>query len=207
MQGFAAPRDFEPVAHRSVSHVRATIGLWFLLAVDVIVGLAFVSIGVAEKSPIGVAIVLAAMGGIGWAVVRETKKRKAVIEQERVDHEAAEAERKSAWEQFEAVRARFRNDPTPEDLTQLLEIELANEDLPVPLVFELAYDDADRVEIELLLPEFEDVPETKTSVTKTGKLSEKKMAQTDRVALYSALCCGIALRLVHETFSRSITGG
>ncbi|MDP9178958.1 MAG: hypothetical protein M3O61_14865 [Gemmatimonadota bacterium] len=66
-------------------------------------------------------------------------------------------------------------------------------------MLELEMTSACDVRVEFLLPALGEIPEDKTQLTKTGKLSTRKMAQRDRVGLYSDLCTGIALRLIHET--------
>ena len=90
-----------------------------------------------------------------------------------------ERERHEDWESRERLRARPRDDPGPRALLDLLELEIANEVLPVPLVFEVEFEPP-IVVIDLVLPEVDEVPSTRTSLTKTGKLSEKKMTQRDR---------------------------
>lgn len=114
--------------------------------------------------------------------------------------ELANTEQRAAEETY---RARLRasiatNDPTA--LADLLEAEIADEDWPVPVVAEVEFDGIADVLIEVELPELDDVPEERTSLTQRGKLSRKPMAKRDRVAIYEDLCCGIALRLAHEAF-------
>jgi hypothetical protein len=119
------------------------------------------------------------------------------------DHELIEAANRRDWEreeeQREVVRtAEARDDPEP--LAAVLEAELANEALPVPLVVELEMPSVRFVRLELSLPEMAEIPEERAELTKTGRLSRRKMSQRDRVALYADVCCGVALLLVYEVF-------
>ena len=125
------------------------------------------------------------------------------IELETAEHEKAEEERKQIWDNQEQCRERLRNAVNlqdPEPLAELLEIELSNEDLPIPLVFDIEFINVNLVSIFMELPELDVVPEEKMSLTKTGKLSARKMAQKDRFKIYSDICTGLTLRLIHETF-------
>jgi hypothetical protein len=127
----------------------------------------------------------------------------AAVNATRQAHEADEAQRADEWreaEQFRQSLATAVDREDPEPLAALLSEELSNEDLPVPLVFELEFENTSAVRIELALPSLDEVPEQRTQLTKTGKVSYRKMAQRDRTAIYTDLCCGLALRLVHETF-------
>lgn len=127
----------------------------------------------------------------------------AKIELEKVEHQNSQEERKRIWNSEEQYRGRLRNavnSKDPEPLAELLEVELSNEDLPIPLVFDIEFVDVNSVCIFMELPELDVVPEEKMSLTKTGKLSSRKMAQKDRFKLYSDICTGLTLRLIHETF-------
>ena len=107
------------------------------------------------------------------------------------------------WNATENARTQVRSSAANghfETLARILEGELANEDFPVPLVFELEMQSADAVSLELSLPEITEVPEHRTLLTKTGKVSLKPLTQRDRVGIYTDLCAGMALRLVYETF-------
>jgi hypothetical protein len=87
-----------------------------------------------------------------------------------------------------------------EILSGVLEHELNDESFPVPVVLDIQLESTSHVQIEFVLPELDDIPVTYTEITKTGKLSTKKMTQRDRVGLYQDLCSGITLRLAYETF-------
>jgi hypothetical protein len=107
------------------------------------------------------------------------------------------------WDKEEGGRARLRaaeREGDADALAAVLEAELANEVFPIPVVFELEMEDVHEARIELALPEIDEIPDERTLLTKTGKLSRKPMAQRDRVALNADLCTGMALRLVYETF-------
>jgi hypothetical protein len=118
-------------------------------------------------------------------------------------HAHEERQRQVVVENHNALVPKFTNlleRPDPAILAELLEAELSNEDLPVPLVFDLELDDAERAAIELSLPDLDVVPAERVSLTKTGRASTKKVAQRDRTALYADLCAALALRLIHETY-------
>lgn len=66
--------------------------------------------------------------------------------------------------------------------------------------FDIEFIDVETVSLELALPGIEVVPEQRSKLTKTGKISYRNMAKKDRRAMYGNLCCGLALRLVHEAF-------
>lgn len=125
------------------------------------------------------------------------------IELERIKHEKSEQERKKIWDEEEQYRKRLRNAldlRDPEPLAELLEVELSNEDLPIPLVFDIEFMNVNSVSIFMELPEIDVAPVERKSLTKTGKLSSRKMSQKDRFKLYSDICTGLTLRLVYETF-------
>jgi hypothetical protein len=134
---------------------------------------------------------------------RAYKAYLAKIELEKTEHQNAQEERKQIWNSEEQYRGRLRNainSQDPEPLAELLEVELSNEDLPIPLVFDIEFVNVSSVCIFMELPDLDVVPEEKMSLTKTGKLSSRKMAQKDRFKLYSDICTGLTLRLIHETF-------
>jgi hypothetical protein len=87
-----------------------------------------------------------------------------------------------------------------EPLLDILEEELSNEDLPVPLVFDIEFDDISGARIDLTLPDTDEVPSEKYSLTARGKLSKKAMPQKERRQIYASLACGLALRVAHEAF-------
>ena len=134
---------------------------------------------------------------------RTYKNYMAKIELEKAEYQKAEEERKQIWNSEEQYRERLRksiNSQDPEPLAELLEVELSNEDLPIPLVFDIEFVNVSSVSIFMELPELDVVPEEKMSLTKTGKLSVRKMTQKDKFKLYSDICTGLTLRLVYETF-------
>lgn len=126
-----------------------------------------------------------------------------ITENARMDHEREEALRASRHEGEEALRARVREAVITGDaeiLAYLLEVELSNEDVPLPVEFDIEFDGVRRVQLDMELPSLDAIPLTNSTVTKTGKFSERKMAQRDRGDLYKDVCAGLALRLVHEVF-------
>jgi hypothetical protein len=121
----------------------------------------------------------------------------------REGHEAEEEEARAAHEEGRSLAARIvaaaeTGDTAP--LAEVLERELANEDLPVPLEFELAFDGPSRVGLEIRLPALSLVPAAEPTTTPGGKPTTKNIGVRRRVELYRDLCAGLALRLIHETF-------
>jgi hypothetical protein len=126
-----------------------------------------------------------------------------IVEVARNRHEREEALRSERHSEEEALRTRIREAIVTEDseiLAELLEVELSNEELPLPVEFDIEFDGVRQVRLEVELPTLDAMPLTVSSVTKSGKFSERKMAQRDRVDLYKDVCAGLALRLVHEVF-------
>jgi hypothetical protein len=125
------------------------------------------------------------------------------IEISRTKYIELEPSRRDSWEKEETFRARLRQAVENEDievLTELLEKELLNEDLPVPLVFDIEFEQLDTAKIFMELPDIEVVPTEEKILTKTGKLSLKKMTQTKRFKIFFDVCTGLSLRLIYETF-------
>jgi hypothetical protein len=99
----------------------------------------------------------------------------------------------------EQVRtAVIRHDPEP--LAAILESELSAEALPVPLTMDAEFDSTSDVSLNFSLPDLSDVPDERTSLTSTGKLSHRAMPQRERVGLYKALMTGLALRVAADAF-------
>ncbi len=125
------------------------------------------------------------------------------IEAEQSEHAKSEREREKIWNQEEQCRKRLRNSVGSDDaepLAELLRVELSNENLPVPLVFDVRFVDGSTVRLLMKMPDLDVVPEQRLRLTKTGKLSEREMSQKDRYQIYSNVCTGLALRLIYETF-------
>jgi hypothetical protein len=119
----------------------------------------------------------------------------------RAAHEAEEARRRADHAALDAARASLRtclSHGNAAPVADLFEQLLASMDFPVPVAADVEFDDLSEADITLELPELEDVPDEKTSLTTRGRLSRKPMPKGERVALYEDLCCGIALRLVYE---------
>lgn len=183
------------------------------LAVGVLAGIG-IAFGSMLIKVLGVVVLLGAVGGaymlhgarreVARALLRTKSDEFARdVELLRKDHELVEAANESDWEQEERQReivrtAEARDDPGP--LAAVLEVELANESLPVPLVVELEMSSVKFVRLELSLPEIDEIPEQRAELTKTGRLSTKKVSQRDRVALYVDVCCSVALLLIYEVF-------
>jgi Protein of unknown function (DUF4236) len=121
----------------------------------------------------------------------------------KAEHEADQQKASTEWVQAETARENIRTAIEREDLptiVSVLESELQNEPLPVPLVFELELDSTRDTKIEVTLPELDDIPSQVTALTQRGKLSTKAMSQRDHTDLFADLCAGIALRLLYEAF-------
>lgn len=87
-----------------------------------------------------------------------------------------------------------------DQLAEVLQAELSNEDLPVPLAFEIELESLNAVRIEIALPDLDDIPTTRTVVTKPGKVAYKTIGHRAGVELYENLCAGLVLRTIYEVF-------
>lgn len=119
------------------------------------------------------------------------------------DYNVAQEKERAAWIEDEAARQRVRDAIAKSDLeaiVSVLESELQNESLPIPLVFELELDTTENAKIEVTLPDLDDVPAQVTSLTQRGKLSTKAMSQKDRTDLFADLCAALCLRLIYEAY-------
>jgi hypothetical protein len=140
-------------------------------------------------------------------VERVFRERTAHHEEEtaaaRAAHEVYEQGRAQQHEQEELLRARLRDAVANDDaeiVATVLEVELSNEDLPIPVAYEAEFDGVHHLTIQVDLPPLEDIPVTVSRVTKTCKFSERPMAKRDRAGLYQDVCAGLALRLTHEVY-------
>jgi hypothetical protein len=76
----------------------------------------------------------------------------------------------------------------------------SNEDVGVEIEFDIEFEDIHHVRLSVTLPGLEEIPSTRAELTQTGKLSQRKVSQRDRGALYQSVCAGVVLRLVYEAF-------
>ena len=125
------------------------------------------------------------------------------LSEARSAYDAAQEAARQAHDEIDATHARLRSIETTEDVelaASVLEVELSNEDIPVPIHFDVHFEGLRKVTLRIDLPAYGDIPEIKTAITKTGLLSQRPMAIRDRAALYRNVCAGITLRLVYETY-------
>lgn len=166
----------------------------------------------------GVTFVVAVLGGVFIKVVRQRRRRAFVertIDTERAAHDLSMFEQREAHEraerarieegrvQLDAARAILRQQLETGDagpLGELFEVMVGGFDWPVPVVADVVFEGVERAEIELVLPEIDDIPGEVTSLTARGKLSRKAMRKSETVRRYEDLCCGLALRLMYDTF-------
>ncbi len=102
-----------------------------------------------------------------------------------------------------ALHAQFRTlvaDKNVALAASFLELELSNEDVGVEIEFDIEFEDIHHVRLSVTLPGLEEIPSTRAELTQTGKLSQRKVSQRDRGALYQSVCAGVVLRLVYEAF-------
>jgi hypothetical protein len=121
----------------------------------------------------------------------------------RLEHETSQAQRAARHHEEETLRERLRMAVERSDsdiVAHLLEVELSNEEFPIEVDSDVAVDELGTAAVAVILPGIDVVPPTRTQVTKTGKLSERRMAKGHRVSLYKTVCSGLILRLTHETF-------
>jgi hypothetical protein len=157
----------------------------------------------------GVLLLLVGVGRLGWdwrqrqVGLAELTAADAELETAmREAHEALQADVAIAHESDRALSQRLASTEGTEDtaaLAELLELELANEMLPVPLEFELAFDGPECVGLEIALPPLALLPTTEPATTPGGKPTRKALSTRRRVELYRDLLAGLALRLVYET--------
>ncbi len=142
----------------------------------------------------------------GYAVRLEEKMRKDFAEEQvrlRAAHVRAEEQHRTDRIRDEGLRVRLRESfgsRNPAPLTEVLELQLMGQGLPLPVIFDVDFDGFESAAIDLILPELDDMPEELTSITHSGRLARKKLERPDRCVLYDEACCGLALRLVAETF-------
>lgn len=120
-----------------------------------------------------------------------------------IAHDEREAAARDAWLTEERTRERIRTSIERQDceaLALILEHELQNEVLPFPFTFDVEMDQVDIMSVRLALPGLDVIPESRTSLTKRGRLSTRAMTQRDRVGLYTDVCASLALRLANEAF-------
>lgn len=132
-----------------------------------------------------------------------TLKYQLEVEQEQTVHEEEENKREREWEEEEDARTKIRESVANEDfevLENLLIEELFKLPFPVEQEIALCFNQINSVDLEFRLPDLDEVPDEDLSLTKTGKLSRKAMAQKKRLEIFTDLCTGIALRLAYESF-------
>lgn len=157
------------------------------------------------------ALVVLAMMGVAAAVIglpvahirrwRQLTERRDRFEADLVAQRALHEAERDILVSHAALAPRIRtalSTGDPEALAELLEEELANETLPVPLVFDVDFDGVEHVAITLTLPEPDEVPSKRLSLTKTGRLSRRAMTQKMRREIFGSLACGLALRVAYE---------
>lgn len=161
---------------------------------------------------------LAILAATAWWVLGAIRERKRVLNAQlasleaeyqadlealREAHDQQETAAGEAWLAEERLRERIRIAIDREDyeaLVFVLEHELQNEAHPFPFTFDLEMDNVHTMTVRLTLPGIDVVPESRTSLTKRGRLSTHEMTQRDRVGLYVDVCASLALRLGNEAF-------
>lgn len=120
---------------------------------------------------------------------------------EAAQHAAAEEAKRQARIREEDLRARLRESfgtRSPAALGELFEHQLLVRPLPLPLILDIDHDGFENATIDLILPELDDMPEESTSVSHSERLVRKRIERAERGALHEEVCCGLALRVVHE---------
>ncbi len=121
----------------------------------------------------------------------------------RLAHVAAEERTRRNRLRDEDLRVRLRESfgtRNPAPLGEHLEIQLLGSTFPLPVVLDVDFDGFEAVTIDLLLPEFDDLPDESTSITHSGRLAGKKIERAQKAALHEDACCGLALRVVAEVY-------
>lgn len=84
---------------------------------------------------------------------------------------------------------------------EVLQAELANEDLPFPFVFDFTVDQHNgRIWVALELPDEAVVPRQATRALKRGGTSTRALPRKVVRALYEDACCALILRIAHEIY-------
>lgn len=125
------------------------------------------------------------------------------ISEEKKIHNNKEAINEQKWEEEEKERERIRTAIADHNLCILKTIllqELSKLALPVETELSLELNDPSEVNVVFQLPDLNEIPEEELSLTKTGKLSKRKMTQKKRIEIFTDLCAGITLSLAYESF-------
>lgn len=218
-QGPYQPRPFAPeMPTLSKQTIRAEvermnpISPWAGLVVACVLGLA-IAPQLWFRVPVLV-VGLYCMGQCAWLVQARRKEARRVLQERQAQqaaalsaakaaHDAEEAQRAVRHEQEEHLRERLRSAVVNDDVevaASVLEVELSNEDLPIAIAYEAEFDGLENLALRVELPPLDEIPLTKSQVTKAGTFSERPMAKRDRVGLYEDVCASLILRLVHEVF-------
>jgi hypothetical protein len=150
--------------------------------------------------------VMASLVGLPLAHVRRGKALEAKRASFTADSQARSAlheAEQDIWQSYAALAPRLRGaveTGNPEALAELLEEELANETLPVPLVFDADFDGLTQVTLDITLPDPEEIPREQLSMNTRNAVSRKAMTQRDRREIFGTLACGLALRIAYESF-------
>jgi len=196
----AAQAAAHPAARWGLAALGATVGAWLAPPgwVQVTLGLAGVGI-VADAVRIR-----RRLAGLAPATLATWEADYTQAEVTARDaFEASQAEVRAEREAMADLHAQFRSivvDANVALAASFLEVELPNEDLGVSIEFDVEFEDIHRVRLIVTLPDIDELPATKAALTQTGKLSQRKVSQRDRGALYESVCAGVVLRLAYETF-------
>lgn len=80
-----------------------------------------------------------------------------------------------------------------------------NDDLPMEYFVDIAYDEkTNRVLVDLDLPEIEDIPQQKITITSSGKKTIKQKGQTDLRCDYANCVFGLAMYVAYNIFNVSL---
>ncbi len=136
-------------------------------------------------------------------LVRERTERQ-LVDTARQMHEAEERARREAWAAAQELRRRLREAVEHEDaepLAVVLAIEMARQDLPVPVVCELSFPTGlTAAEVRLVLPPIADIPGAARREPEPGKDWVGPLPLAERWSVHADLCCGLALRIGAEIF-------
>ncbi len=128
-----------------------------------------------------------------------------------LDFETSEAMRRESWEEAERVRCVTERDRIKQALAggrtfveDAFEARIADMELPVEFSIDLDYDEkAGLLHLDIDLPEIEDLPQRKTNILKSGKVSIKDKSKRELTSQYAHCVTGLLFFFAGEAFNIS----
>ncbi len=115
--------------------------------------------------------------------------------------------RKERNEFYSAFKQNFRNviDGDKDYVITAIDSVFPDEELPMEYFVDAIYDEpSGKVFVDLDLPEIEDIPDQKITLTSTGKKSIRQKSQTDLRTDYAHCVLGLAMNVAYSIFNVSL---